>query len=858
MEVNTSQKSGARKKRGRKRGPWKIIFILAALAVLLSIGGCSALYVAGNQMIDMKKLDLMQGSTVYANDGKTVVGKLERDKRENISFDKIPKNIVNAFIATEDSRFYEHNGVDPIGIARAIFKDITTGSKAEGASTITQQLARNVFLTNDKTFMRKTKEIMIALNLERQFSKEQILEMYLNRFYAGHGVFGIQAASQYYFGTSVDKLSLAQAATLAALPKAPNNYSPDDHHDAALQRRNLVLSLMLKNGYITSEQMQQAQAEPLTVVQSKPKNTAAYQAYMDYVAKEAETKLGIPGDQLYQGGYKIYTYLDPKTQDIMYKEYQDANNFPEGGPAHDRKVQSAMVVMEAKTGGITALVGGRDYVAKGLNRADVPRQPGSAIKPLVDYAPALEEGWTPDSTVDDDQKSYNGWTPKNFGNEGYGGPMTMYKAIVDSRNAAAVWTLNKIGIDKGVSYLKKFGIPVRPDEESNLAIAIGGMDYGATPIQMAQAYTAFPNNGNMSIGHAIKKITTQDDNLVVQGDKDPTPVVSPKTAYYMTQMLQGVVQEGTGRSARFDHPVAGKTGTHQDKDVWFVGYTPDYVASVWMGFDKTDDQHHLSTTGGAYPAKMFRKVMSQALQGTPINDFTKPDGVDNTPPPVQQNQTPAASGLSAVVEGSSVKLSWTGSGGSDMMYRVFKFMGSPANKQLVAETGSTSYTDSYDPNQLYSYVVVPYNKATGQEGTMSNMAVTTVPNQPNPGTVNPNNPNNPNGGNQTGGTNPNDNNSGNNPNGNGGAPNPNGNTDGSNTGGNSPNGTNSGGNTGGTGGTGTTGSNTGTTNGNPGSTNSGTVTQPGTSIGNSSGKHHHKSPQPGGIVQQQDLTGTNQ
>jgi penicillin-binding protein 2A len=756
MEKRRSTKPANKRKRSWKRSPWGIVIFMTALFLLLSIGGCSALYMAGNQMIDEKKLELKQTSTVYSADGKEIA-KLGAEDRQSVTFDKIPKHVVDAFIATEDNRFYEHNGVDPIGIARAIVKDVISGSKAEGASTITQQLARNVFLSNDKTFMRKTKEIMIALNLERKYSKPQILEMYLNAFYAGDGRFGVEAASKYYFGKSVSDLSLAQGATLAALPKAPNTYNPIKHPDNALKRRNLVLSLMEKNGYITAEQKEKAQKEPLGVQenqQRKSKINEAYRAYLDYLTDEAESQLGISEDQLYQGGYKIYTYLDRNAQKAMFNEYKDDNNFPGGT---NPKVQSAMVIMEAKTGGITAMVGGRDYVTKGLNRAQIKVQPGSTIKPLIDYAPALEKGWTPYTIVKDEKKTYReygNWTPRNYGNEGYAGSITMNQALVDSRNAAAVWTLNEVGLSNGVKYLKKFGITPEPDEENNLSLALGGMSKGVSTIQMAQAYSAFANNGKMNQAHVIKKITTQDDSVVVEEKPNETEVVSPQTAYYMTEMLQNVVREGTGKKAQFGYPLAGKTGTQQyeSKNVsrgtryaWFVGYTPDYVGAVYMGYDKTDDEHYLRTTGGAEPAALFSKVMSQAMEGKERKDFERPEGVKPAEPPVS---IPTINDLSATADPNSGKVSvdWGGSNDDRIKYRLYRFLGSPADKELIADSGTSSYTDTFDPSKMYTYVVVPYNAETGEEGNMSNMATITVQeSQPNDNSNQPVDPNNPNG-----------------------------------------------------------------------------------------------------------------
>ncbi|GEN34946.1 PBP1A family penicillin-binding protein [Aneurinibacillus danicus] len=749
MEKRQARKPAKKRKSFWKRGPWGIVLLMTALFFLLSIGGCSALYVAGNQMIDEKKLDLMETSTVYAADGNPIAKLSAAENREKVTFDKIPKHVVDAFIATEDNRFYDHNGIDPIGIGRAIIKDIVSGSKAEGASTITQQLARNVFLSRDKTFMRKTKEIMIALNLERRCSKPQILEMYLNVFYAGEGVFGVQTASKYYFGKDVSELSIAEGATLAALPKAPNTYSPRKNPENALKRRNLVLSLMQKNGYITQEQMEKAKKEKLKTIERPKKGTnKAYQAYVDYLVEEAEDMLGVTGDQLYQGGYQIHTYLDRNAQKAMFEEYERDRNFPKDGPRD--KVQSAMVIMETKTGGITAMVGGRGYETGNWNRAKVPHPTGSTIKPLVDYAPALEKGWTPYSIVKDEKRSYGNWTPRNYGNEGYAGSITMNKALVDSRNAAAVWTLNEIGLSTGVSYLKKFGIPLAPGDENNLSIALGGMKKGASPIQMAQAYTAFANEGKMNKAHVIKSITASDGTVIVEEKKEETEVVSAQTAYYMTEMLENVVKEGTGKNARFGYPLAGKTGTQQydsdnvsggNRTAWFVGYTPDYVGAIYMGFDKTDDEHYLRTTGGGAPAELFSRIMRKAMEGKERKDFKRPEGVKPVEPPVS---LPSINDLTATVDetGQNVKINWGGSSDNRIKYRLYRFLGSPAEKELIAETGSSGYTDAFDPSKMYTYVVVPYNAETGEEGNMSNMATITMP-EPQPDTTDPNNPNQP-------------------------------------------------------------------------------------------------------------------
>lgn len=747
----TTKKDGVFRKLLRKRA-MKIFLLILGLVFLLSIGGCSALYFTGSSMIDEKKLSDMQGSVLIAADG-SKVAQLQGQNMEKVSLSQIPKVVQDAFISTEDKRFYSHNGIDPIGIGRAVFKDIIARSKDEGASTITQQLARNIFLPDEaqtKSFMRKTKEIMIALNLERKYSKEQILEMYLNRgFYAGHGVFGVQTASKYYFGKPVDQLTLAEAATLAAIPKAPTHYAPTYYENKdelkeknkdTVDRRNLVLSLMYQNNKITKAQMEAAQKEPLNLAAPTKGNQDVYQAYVDYIVEEAEGKLGIPAEQLYSGAYKIYTYLDKTMQESMYEQFQIDGNFPKNAKnVNDIKVQGAMVILESKTGGITAMMGGRDYVAKGLNRTTIPRQMGSSIKPLVDYGPALEKGWTPSTIVQDIEKNYgtasNPYIPHNYNKQAYKGPIPMSEALKHSLNASAVWTLNEIGLNYGINYLKKFGIPVTQNDY-NLATALGGMSKGATPIQMAQAYSAFDNNGTMTEAHAIKKITTADDKVLVEEQIKKTDVISPQTAYYMTEMLKGVVQGGTGTSAALSsHPVAGKTGTTQfekvdngNRDAWFVGYTPDYVAAVWMGYDKTDLNHYIIDTGGGVPSRMFHNVMTGALQGKPVHQFQMPEGAKPIEPPVT---LPTIGDLSAtvVMENNQlkVKVTWTGNGNAAVSYKLYRFQGSTANKQLIADGTGTVYMDNYDPAKMYSYVVVPYNNKTNQEGTMSNMAVTKAP-----------------------------------------------------------------------------------------------------------------------------------
>lgn len=747
MSKSTSKKPGRFRKWVGKKMTWKYFLLILGIIFLLSIGGCSTLYYVGGKLIDEEKLNDVQASEVIDNKEDTV-DKLGGMKLEKVTIDQIPQVVQDAFVSTEDKRFYSHNGIDPIGIARAIFKDIISLSKDEGASTITQQLARNIFLPEEaqtKSFMRKTKEMMIALNLERDYSKEQILEMYLNRgFYAGHGVFGVQKAADYYFGKDVGKLTLAEAASLAAIPKAPTHYAPTYYEDKKefeeknkkpLNRRNLVLSLMFENGKISKEQMEAAQKEPLVVQKPAKSERATYQAYIDYVVQEAKDKLGIPEDQLYSGGYKIYTYLDKQSQVAAYEKFQNDAYFPKNPKGlTDVPVNGAMVILEAKTGGVTAMIGRRDYQAKGWNLATNGYfQPGSSIKPLVDYAPALEKGWTPNTLVQDIEKDYNGYKPSNHNGAAPRGPIPMSEALKHSYNLSAVWTLNEIGLNYGISYLEKFGIEVK-DDNSSLPIALGTQE--SNPLHMAQAYSAFANNGIMNEAHAIKKITTHDGRLLVPEQKKETQVITPQTAYYMTEMLKGVVRGGTGTAAALgSHPVAGKTGTTEftkvrsgNKDAWFVGYTPEYVAAIWMGYEITNINHYIQDTGGGKPAAMFRLVMNEAMKGKPVKQFVKPDGVKAIEPPVT---LPKITDLTAKVVNENnnlkVKITWTGSEHEAISYKLYRFKITTYNKELIAEGKGNFYIDDYQRGSFYSYVVVPYNLQTNEEGNMSNIATTTIP-----------------------------------------------------------------------------------------------------------------------------------
>lgn len=712
-----------RKKKGSAKKSWKWFIGAAVLFFILSGVAYGGMVVAGEGLMDEKQLKMVETSVIVDKDGDQA-GKLFVENREYVPYNEIPEKLAKTFIAVEDERFLDHGGIDFIGIGRALYYDIMAGDMVQGASTITQQLARNAFLSHEKTVLRKTKEALIAINMERKYSKEQILEMYLNQIYFGHGAYGIQAASQLYFGKDIADLQVQQMAMLAALPKAPNNYSPFNNLEKALERKNLVLKLMEKHKLITPEERKQAEEADLELLAGPAGKKEHMRTYIDYVIHEAEEKFGIPEDDLYRGGYTIHTALDQIAQRRTYEAFQNDALFPKGGAK--RKVESGMVVLDARKGGITAMVGGREYVAKGLNRALIQRQPGSTFKPIAVYAPALESGWHPYDLLKDEQMSFGEYKPNNYDGK-YRGKVQMYEAVRMSYNVPAVWLLNEIGVDKGVSMAEKFGIHLTK-QDRNLSIALGGLTEGTSPLKMAQAYSAFSNDGVMFEAHAITKIVAKDGTVIASADPKAKEVISSQTAYYMTKMLEAVVQDGTGKNARMAWPVAGKTGTTQhpgvkgaNKDAWFVGYTPYYVGAVWLGFDATDDQHYLQG-GSGYAAGIFRDVMSKIHKGKPVTAFARPDGVEELQPPVKM--TPISDLTARMVLDTRLKvhLTWTPNEDERIKYRIYRFEESPENRELMDEVVENSWVGPFDFKHYYKYAVVPYNPETDQEGELSNIA----------------------------------------------------------------------------------------------------------------------------------------
>lgn len=724
-------KAGGKRPKSRKRTGWIWLFFVLLVGIVCAVVGYLLVILNGERILseNVDKLNLDSASVIVDKDG-AQVAKLSASggNREYVHFQDIPKKVTDAFVAVEDKRFYEHGGVDLFGIGRALVKDVIARSAVEGASTITQQLAKNLFLNADKTIFRKGTEASIALALENNYSKEEILEKYLNRIFFGNNQYGIKTAAKYYFGvTDLNKLETWQIATLVGIPKGPSIYNPVRNPERSLERRKVVLKLMADQGLITEQERAKATEVPFDP-KKVPTTTNKYASYVDYVVDEAVEKTGLSEDALLRGGYTIKTSIDMKAQQAMEDAFASDSLFEKS--ADDTPIQGAMVIMNQHDGTLVAMVGGRDYAKGGWNRVTKRRQPGSSFKPIASYGPAIESGdFFPWSTLRDDKTCYdNGkYCPTDSNKTKYIGPVSMKQAIKESRNQPAVWLLNEIGVSKGISFAGKLGIDLGK-QDRNLAIALGGLTEGVTPVEMARAYGAFANGGKLQQPHSILEITDSRDKTVYAFDPpNAKQVIAAETAYYVTEIMQGVTETGgTGVKARISgRQVAGKTGTTQlgipglkssgNRDVWFVGYTPEWTAAVWMGYDETNKTHYVKQSSGQ-AAAMFSRVMSKALQGKKKQSFPKPSNVQD------EEKLPAVSGFTAAYspEHVAVELSWGAVSGEGVTYKVYRKMEGEADFKPLAESGEPLFEDlAILPDQTYVYYVTAYQAAKKLESDKS-------------------------------------------------------------------------------------------------------------------------------------------
>ncbi|KGH84845.1 transglycosylase domain-containing protein [Oenococcus oeni] len=609
---------------------WVILFFL----VVFFVG--SFYLIVQAQMADVDKLSqqLAKPTTIYDKSGKKA-GELADQKGTQVSLKEISPNLRKAVLSTEDRNFYHEFGFSFSGYARALWlfvRNKITGRNyiSGGGSTITQQLAKNAYLGQEQTFTRKFKELYLSIEIEKNYSKNKILSMYLNSSYFGHNIYGVEDAAEGYFGVSAANLSVSQAASIAGMLANPTLYDPTKYLKYATSRRNTVLQNMVSNDKLS--QKKATAIEKTKVVAKTPnvsqKTNYQYPWFFDAVIDEAISKYHLTETEIMNRGYKIYTTLDQEDQKDLQEDYSNKYLFP----VEDD--QSASIALNARTGGVLAVIGGRGkHVFRGFNRAiQARRSPGSLIKPLVVYAPALSRGYSSTSTFPNTPITFSGnYRPTNaLGYES--GKVDMATAIADSYNIPAVYLLDKIGVKTGYDYAKKFGLPVEKSDE-NLALALGGMKEGVSPQEMAQAYTAFANNGKMSTAHYITKIVDATGSVIVnRPDVTQKQVISKKVANEMTTMMFGVYKDGTGAAAApSGYKVAGKTGTTQDvdntsiqyasRDLWAIAYTPDLVVASWQGYD-------VSTTGKTLPTylseslgPLFKVQTEQLISNSPQTAF---------------------------------------------------------------------------------------------------------------------------------------------------------------------------------------------------------------------------------------------
>ncbi len=709
---------------------------LAALGMFSFIVGYALIFVNGKTIIEQNadKFEMPETTILYDANGQELVKLFHSQNRQIASLAEMPERLKQAFIATEDKRFHEHAGLDYWAIGRAIVKDIIHRSAVEGGSTITQQLAKNMFTNAEQTFFRKATEASIAVALESSFTKDQILEMYLNRIYFGNGAYGVRAAAERHFGISdLNKLTLGQMATLAGIPKHPSLYSPTDNPEKSKERRAVVLMLMRQQSLISTEEEQKAKDEVYPV--RRVANDRSF--FVDYAIDQVVQLTGLTEEKLYRGGYRIETTLLPQAQKAAEQAFAKPDLFQKDGP--EQKMQGAAVVLDNRTGGIAAMVGGREYTPKGLNRVLEPRQPGSAIKPIAVYAPALEMAsgaWNPYSLLPDEKRTYpGGYSPDNWDFK-HAGQITMIDAVKLSKNTTAVWLLNEIGMKRSVDFLERLGIPLDA-KDHNLAMALGGLSRGLTPLQLAQSYSAFANGGTLHKPHAIRRVVDRGSNVLYEHKAEKKQVMNAKTAYYMTEMMKTVVEPGgTGTLAKLSgRPVAGKTGSTQTdvrgvtrsdsfRDIWFAGYTPELTTVVWMGFDRTDANHFvIGSSGGA--AKLFSVIMDQALSGVKATDFVKPGGVPDLKKPPEAVKDVAAQYVAAE---QTVQVKWTPLQETNVVYRLYRKEKADADFTLVSTAPGASVIDlTVKKGTTYQYAVAAVRSENQLEGVRSAVVEVSVP-----------------------------------------------------------------------------------------------------------------------------------
>lgn len=642
-------KSFIKMDRKTKRRFLKVGFVIGLCIIFMFgfLAGTFAFYSRGLPSTKaLQEMQPKQGTKVFDRNG-VMIYEFAEEHRIVVPLTRIPKNLIDATIAIEDRSFRSHWGVDVFGYAAAIKDFVLRRSKRlRGASTITQQLARNLFLTQDRTMSRKIAEAVLALKIERLFSKDEILELYFNQINYGHGAYGAETASQMFFGKDVDSLTLQEAALLAGMPRGPSVYSPYAHPQAAMKRRNTVLEAMVSTGAITRTR---ADSAKMTEIVVKPRelrlNDAPY--FVEDVRKYLEAKYG--ANAIYQGAMQVYTTLDLKLQRMANQVSEDwmvqlEDRYQLTPKRKDFKtpkvetdivntpyIQDALLAIDPHNGHILAMIGGRDFLVSKFNRAiQARRQAGSSFKPFI-YTAAIDNGFSPGDVILDapivieDDGSGNPWYPRNYDGK-FDGPTSLRRALALSKNLVAVKLIQSVGPSTVISYARKMGI--RTPLPAVLSLALGSADISM--IDMVSAYGVFANRGIRMEPVMILKVVDKNGIVLEENHPYAEEVLSPQTAYMMANMMKTVVDHGTGiyaRSLGFTRPAGGKTGTTNDyTDTWFVGYTPDLVCGVWVGFDQKKTVAE-GATGAGLALPIWANFMKQATDSLPVKDFPVPSDI---------------------------------------------------------------------------------------------------------------------------------------------------------------------------------------------------------------------------------------
>jgi len=615
----------------RKKALWVIIPLIAAGVLTgFSLGVILSVTRDLPQVQALEEFEPSASTRVFSADGQ-LLAQFFIHKRLPVSGDSIPDDLKKAIISVEDRRFYRHAGLDVKRNFGALIKDIQTRRLAQGASTITQQLARNLFLTPEKTLIRKLKEIFLALQIERRYTKDEILELYLNQIPFGSGAYGVGAAAEIYFGKKVSDLTLPECALLAGLPRSPARYSPFNHPEKALARRRVVLRVMLRDGNLTKEQFEAAAEAPLELApRANARNLAPY--FSEHVRRLLVDKFG--QNMVYRGGLEVRTTLDLEVQKIAEKalvkglEDLDSRLRRSGGPDQE-SVQGALVALEPGTGRIVAMVGGKDFSASSFNRVvQARRQPGSAFKPII-YTAAIESGLTQAERIWDAPISFklpgrkDPWKPQNY-SQRFEGEISLRRALEISGNIPAIKLLSKVGVDQVIDTARSMGLTSKLNR--NLSLALGTSE--VTLIELVSAYNCLPGGGVWIEPWGIAEVKDRNGVVIFKAEPQKRAAVSPETAYILTDMLKAVITSGTGKKAKvLGRPLAGKTGTTDSfRDALFVGYSPELTAGVWVGYDSGRPLGQ-GETGARAALPTWIQFMGQALANKPARDFECPANI---------------------------------------------------------------------------------------------------------------------------------------------------------------------------------------------------------------------------------------